>query len=332
MAEPVIPEDIWSLRPHEHYWIEKQPFLLSRGYLLRPRYHPGLVPPWKLYEPDAPLSATHRHGDAFPCLFEKIVDAIRVKDDVQVVLRRTWTGNQELSVLRSLSSDEARKSPDNRTVPLLDVISLPDDEEVLIVMPLLRQFHSPVFRDMGEICEAIIQFIQGLEFMHKRNIAHGDACFYNMMMDASEVIPDGWHFTAPRTDASGDYEFHFKWRARALGFPVDYYFIDFGLSRFFPEGPKLARAVGVFGQDRTVPELSATVPYNPFKVDIYQLGNVFIRLTEKYPQARARFGPLFEDMTNPDPDARPTASRAFDNTCRKTRRTGVWMSSSMSWF
>ncbi|KAF7330089.1 Protein kinase domain-containing protein [Mycena kentingensis (nom. inval.)] len=297
MAEPVIPEDIWSLRPHEHYWIEKQPFLLSRGYLLRPRYHPGLVPPWKLYEPDAPLSATHRHGDAFPCLFEKIVDAIRVKDDVQVVLRRTWTGNQELSVLRSLSSDEARKSPDNRTVPLLDVISLPDDEEVLI-----------------------------------RNIAHGDACFYNMMMDASEVIPDGWHFTAPRTDASGDYEFHFKWRARALGFPVDYYFIDFGLSRFFPEGPKLARAVGVFGQDRTVPELSATVPYNPFKVDIYQLGNVFIRLTEKYPQARARFGPLFEDMTNPDPDARPTASRAFDNTCRKTRRTGVWMSSSMSWF
>ncbi len=39
---------------------------------------------------------------------------------------------------------------------------------------------------------------------------------------------------------------------------------------FHPEGPENARAVGLSGQYNVMPELSLSVPYNPFKVDIFQ--------------------------------------------------------------
>lgn len=56
--------------------------------------------------------------------------------------------------------------------------------------------------------------------------------------------------------------------------PVKYYYVDFGLSsKFDPEEfPKLA--LGGDGRDQTVPELSDTVPYDPFKVDVFIIGNV----------------------------------------------------------
>jgi hypothetical protein len=31
----------------ERFWVDQQPFLLARGYRLRPRYDPTWVPSWK---------------------------------------------------------------------------------------------------------------------------------------------------------------------------------------------------------------------------------------------------------------------------------------------
>lgn len=57
--------------------------------------------------------------------------------------------------------------------------------------------------------------------------------------------------------------------------PVTYYLIDFGIStRFSPDDPSKL-VVGTKGLETTVPELSTTVPYNPFKTDIYILGALF---------------------------------------------------------
>lgn len=58
-----------------------------------------------------------------------------------------------------------------------------------------------------------------------------------------------------------------------------YYYIDFGISSHFPagtEGPRLV--VGDIGRDQTVPELSDTEPYDPFKLDVYVLGNFFLEI------------------------------------------------------
>ncbi|KAJ7743881.1 hypothetical protein B0H16DRAFT_1322440, partial [Mycena metata] len=72
--------------------------------------------------------------------------------------------------------------------------------------------------------------------------------------------------------------------------------------------PENTQVVGVFGQDKTVPELSKTIPYNLFKVDIYQLGNVFNALIEKYPAMAPYFGPLATSMTQQSSDERPTCT------------------------
>lgn len=60
--------------------------------------------------------------------------------------------------------------------------------------------------------------------------------------------------------------------------PVKYDYVDFGISsKFDPkETPKLA--VGIAGRDQEVPELSATAPYDPFKVDVFIVGNVLRKL------------------------------------------------------
>ena len=38
--------DLDALSLHETMWPERQAFLASKGYLLRPRYHPNWVPSW----------------------------------------------------------------------------------------------------------------------------------------------------------------------------------------------------------------------------------------------------------------------------------------------
>lgn len=55
--------------------------------------------------------------------------------------------------------------------------------------------------------------------------------------------------------------------------PVRYYFVDFGMSRRFEPGePRLM--TGGMGAVRSAPELSLVVPCDPFKLDVYLLGNV----------------------------------------------------------
>ncbi|KAJ6489428.1 hypothetical protein DFH09DRAFT_1454750 [Mycena vulgaris] len=41
---------------------------------------------------------------------------------------------------------------------------------------------------------------------------------------------------------------------------------------YFPGGKDSALTTGTLRTFKTIPELSLTVPYNPFKVDIFQLG------------------------------------------------------------
>ena len=55
---------------------------------------------------------------------------------------------------------------------------------------------------------------------------------------------------------------------------VKYYFVDYGISSYFPPGSRRELVLGIASRDRDVPELSNDVPYDPFKVDIFTIGNV----------------------------------------------------------
>lgn len=95
------------------------------------------------------------------------------------------------------------------------------------------------------------------------------------MVDATNMYPLGFHpvrdrflddVTTPATVIPRS----------ELG--VKYYFVDFGISSYFPSESQSRLVFGTTGRDQDVPELSDEVPYDPFKVDIFTIGNVFRQL------------------------------------------------------
>ena len=92
-----------------------------------------------------------------------VLDATRVKDGVKVVMKRVPSTGEEIQIALYLSSVDMRSDPRNRTVPILDVMALPDDtEHVLLVMPYLRIFNAPPFHCRAEVVEALRQLLQVL--------------------------------------------------------------------------------------------------------------------------------------------------------------------------
>ena len=63
-------------------------------------------------------------------------------------------------------------------------------------------------------------------------------------------------------------------RSRASS-PIKYYFIDFGYSSHFSPDETNRLVVGSKGLDGEVPELSDDIPYDPFRLDIFVIGNLF---------------------------------------------------------
>ena len=59
--------------------------------------------------------------------------------------------------------------------------------------------------------------------------------------------------------------------------PNRYYVIDFGMSEQYDQREGVL-ALGALGQDRSVPEMSNTVPYDPFPMDVYQFGSMLLRI------------------------------------------------------
>ena len=94
-------------------------------------------------------------------------------------------------------------------------------------------------------------------------------------MDATNVYPRGFHPVWSR------YLHDVSTRATVIPrsmVEVKYYFVDYGISSYFPPGSQSRLVFGTEGRDQDVPELSDDVPYDPFKVDIFTIGNVFQQL------------------------------------------------------
>jgi hypothetical protein len=109
---------------------------------------------------------------------------------------------------------------------------------------------------------------------------------------------------------------------------VKYYFVDYGISSYFPAGSQPQPVLGKAGRDQDVPELSDTVPYDPFKVDIFTIGNVLRRefqnvgfhppvatyhglISVQYCSNLGFLAPLTERMTQRVPNSRPSAEQAL---------------------
>ncbi|KAG7440649.1 uncharacterized protein BT62DRAFT_1012425 [Guyanagaster necrorhizus] len=278
--------------PSELFWVKHQPYLENQGYLLRPRYHPDWCPSWiqkdgtNLREKNSFLLFEDQHRSIYTSV---VLDAIRIEDGVKVALRIVPVGSQELAMMMHLSSPQMRSDPRNHTVPVLGTIPIPGEENdrVFVILPVLRWFHPPDFHCRRQFADAFRQILEGIDFMHENNIAHGDACTLNFLMDATNVCPKGFHMAD--TDSIDELGHGLHARPRCL------------TTKHFPEGKDAARTIELKCQIKTSPEfLSAPVPYNPFRLDVYNVRATFLSFCEKYAGVD-EFKPFCVEMMAKDP-------------------------------
>ena len=100
-----------------------------------------------------------------------------------------------------------------------------------------------------------------------------DCAYKNIMMDPTALYPKGFHPESPLT-LLNDLTTYAPVLPRA-SVPVTYYYIDFGISTLFTCDDTNRLVTGRAGLDKGVPELSDVVAYDPFKVDVFILGNLF---------------------------------------------------------
>ncbi|OSD00975.1 kinase-like protein [Trametes coccinea BRFM310] len=290
----------YNLATKELFWQARYRYLLDHGYLLRPRYSPKWQPSW---------AGTKRNPafceDSIRLLDYQIMDATRLSDNELVAIKSFPNDTQELKIAQYFASIEDET---NHCVPIREILPDPHDPEfALMVMPFLRPCNNPEFSTVGDVIEFVDQTLEGLVFMHRHRVAHRDIAVANLMMDAKALYPNGYH--PVRLGYTPDTLYPVTALPRA-GRKVRYFYIDFGLSARFPEGSS-SYVLGDVGRHADVPELSKTVPYDAFKVDIYSLGNVYLQLFEKEFTNVEFLQSLIEMMRQQRPDQRPTADEAL---------------------
>ncbi|KZT56495.1 kinase-like protein [Calocera cornea HHB12733] len=303
----------FSLSEDEELWVDLQKSIESAGYALRPRYRPGWVGSWVGTNKKAEECEDSIGMGNAPI----VMDATRISDGVQVLLK-LWINNErdgpEMGILRYFSDPSRVNDPCNHCVPLLDSFSLVGLErafEEIIVEPLLRDWRYPPFYMVAEALSFMLQLIEGLEYMHSHNVAHGDIHAGNIMMDPKDMFPKGFHGAFNYDFRARDYDTKRKLlrqRTRLQSY-VKYFYIDFGSSAKFGPGeahsvrpawtfwecPEMRRKEGQVGQ----------VAYDPFKADVYALGLTL--LTEIQKRTGLEFVlPTLLGMIAENPDDRPS--------------------------
>lgn len=93
------------------------------------------------------------------------------------------------------------------------------------------------------------------------------------MLEAPQMFPKGFHSQLQLSLPDLSKRASSRRRRQIMG--IKYHLIGFGISSSFQSFEARKRVWGQLCQDQTVPELESVGYYDPFKVDIYTLGNVF---------------------------------------------------------
>ncbi|KAI3604625.1 hypothetical protein WG66_008496 [Moniliophthora roreri] len=319
-----------GLNKGEVFWRDHQPWLENRGYMLRPRYHPGGL-----------LRGSIRKNLDLN-LKDKLIDARRISDGAVVLLKKVDVGQTEVIMGPLFSSDPLASDPKNHCIPIYETIPLPNtDKEVIFVMPHLTLWQLPDFDTVGEVvdfCRQVFEARAGLQFMHEQWIAHNDVKLDNIMMDSSPLYSRLPHPINQFSTYDFKKQLYPRGRTRH---PVKYYFIDFDLCEQYDITSGPPRKKPIYGGDTSVPEFrnNPEQPCDPFAVDVYRIGdlirtciaecspagmprNIFLSqfggapIREPFSPALAFMEPLIDDMIQEDPEKRPTMDQVvlrFDN-------------------
>ncbi|KAJ1300218.1 hypothetical protein OPQ81_011963 [Rhizoctonia solani] len=293
----------------EERWVSFQPYLLSKGYTLRPRYQPDWTPSWRGTD-ISPLSCEDS-ADSMPV---RVLDAIRIHDGQQVMIkmnvpsRTDSEGENEFALLQHFSTPPLRNNPYNHVVPCLDSFPIPNvSGGNFIVMPLLRRYKDIPFYNLAELHDLLRQLFNGLVFMHENNVAHGDIASPNVMMDARALYDEPFH---PFFQAhSADIQRLIFPRYRRSQKQIRYFYIDLGYAKWFRDSKAPRVVIGKTARE-IAPEQRDGSPYDPFIADIYQLGMMINRDLVQQIEDLGFLLPLVRDMTKTNPIDRPTLGEA----------------------
>ncbi|TEB15506.1 hypothetical protein FA13DRAFT_1747516 [Coprinellus micaceus] len=302
----------------EQYWRDRYQWLLERGYRLRTRYHPDWVPSWQT-DPNLSEGLTE---DSETLPFGRLIDAIREVDDSYVILKRISRKDspEEVNIFQYFTQEPQRSDPRNHVADLLEVLHPPDEENDIIVLPVLRPYDSPEFDTVGEGLDFIRQTFQGLCFLHDHRVAHRDIRSENFLLDGKDLYSDRTRAWDPniKYDFTGPAPLK---QTRTTCWPK-YYIIDFGFSKQYLEENMPPSETPKFATDQTVPEFRhRDVPCNPFPIDVYTFGNLIrVDFIDGDPTSNMQHGrkgfeflrPLVEAMTEEEPSKRPTMLESLE--------------------
>ncbi|KAJ6560377.1 hypothetical protein B0H19DRAFT_1260987 [Mycena capillaripes] len=202
---------------------------------------------------------------------------------------------------------------------VLDATRIADGAQAHI-LPVLDLLEDPKFETIAEVAEFVQQVLEGPVFLHSKNIAHRDICEQNI--ESSWMLPAWFPVDYVLRDDSD----LFVINSRTQAGPIKYYFFDFDSAVHFPSYKARALVTGDCGRLREhIPEISDTIPYDPFKVDIHLVGEMlhksFIRvcvssLTVQDFEIRWIPGldlvvPVIRKLRRRDPALRPEAAEAL---------------------
>uniref|UniRef100_A0A8H7Y0M7 Protein kinase domain-containing protein n=1 Tax=Psilocybe cubensis TaxID=181762 RepID=A0A8H7Y0M7_PSICU len=259
------------LSPSEMLWRDRYGYLFQRGYQIRPRYSPNWSPTWL-------GNGRHHHSgeDHIMQILPQVLDGIRRQDGLVVCIKMIQDRRKlrQVAIVEYFSTRRLLEDSRNHIVPFYDSFGDSFSPHIqFMVTPVLRRFDDPPFLMACEVVDFVSQVLEGLAFMHENNVAHHNLTAEHIMMDAKALVPTGWHFVSHFCEPDG------MTRIQPLdrkNHSVRYYFVGFGSCyHISPNKEPLVTDIG--GLDDDVPELFTGKPYDPYKLDVYTLANVFLK-------------------------------------------------------
>ncbi|KAG8787013.1 hypothetical protein FRC12_015997 [Ceratobasidium sp. 428] len=302
-------DDLFGLNGFESRWVSHHDYLLERGYQLRPRFRPGWVRSWKgthLYPEDC--------EDSWAAVSKLTLDAVRISDGRQVMIKKLIPSaekpehdvQKELRMVQHLSAPTLRDDPRNHAMEYLDSFPIPNiPGGVFMVTALYASWNRPEFETIDQAIDCIRQILEGLAFLHENRIAHRDCTPPNIMMDLRPLVDEPFHPIRNACSLDGKYFIERRSRSEA---PVRYFYIDFDLSTWFESEETEKAVLGKHGRVQA-PELSDTIPYDPFMVDIFVIGTFLEQEFFKKYRGFGFLGPVIRQMKRDHPRRRPNAAQ-----------------------
>jgi len=243
-------------------------------------------------------------------ILPQVLDGIRRQDGLVVCIKMIQDSRKvkQIQITEYFSSRKMTADSRNHVVPFYHAFMDNFSPHIqFMVMPVLRRFDDPEFRLVCDVVDFVSQVLEGLTFLHENNVAHHNLTAEHIMMDAKAIIPTGWHFVSHFCEPDGMTKISPLDRKNL---PVRYYFVGFGNCYHIP--PNQAPLVmDIGGNDDDVPELFKGKAYDPFKLDIYTLGNVFLKeLYRKY-HGIEFLDELISYMRIPDFEKRPGVDKVL---------------------